>query len=148
MKLKNYKTYLNQIKRYARLCNVKIVFKKEVDGVGEYIPNRRQVVLEKGLSQSEIISTLLHEFGHFIDDYRNPENNLNNRYHNDGRTAIEQDRELTVQQKKKILKIEKEAWKNGRALARQLNIPLGNWFYRDEKSALNSYYAMRIRSRE
>lgn len=145
MKLKNYKTYLKQIKSYARLCNVEIQFKKEVDGVGEYVPNRRRVALEKSLSQSEIISTLLHEFGHFIDDLRNPENNFNNKFHNDGRTAIEQERNPTLQQKKKILKLEKEAWKNGRALARQLNIPLGNWFYRDEKSALNSYYAMRAR---
>jgi hypothetical protein len=145
MKLKNYKPYLRQIKRYAKLCNVEIVFKKEVDGVGEYVPNRRRVALEKGLDQSAIISTLLHELGHFIDDFRNPENNLNNKFHNDGRTAIEREREMTSQQKKKILKIEREAWKNGRALARQLNIPLGSWFYRDEKSSLNSYYAMRTR---
>ena len=145
MRLKNYKSYLKKIKAYARLCNVKIIFRKEVDGTGEYRPSRREVVIERGLNQSEIISTLLHELGHFIDDLRNPLNHFSNRFHNDGRTAIERDRDLTMLQKKRVLKLEKEAWKNGRALASQLNIPLGQWFSKDEKSSLNSYYSIRLR---
>jgi hypothetical protein len=145
MKLKNYKSYLKKIKAYAKLCNVSIVFKKEVDGTGEYRPSRREVVIEKGLPQSAILSTLLHELGHFVDDLTNPSNHFSNRFHNDGRTAIENDRDLTMLQKKRILKLEKEAWKNARALARQLNIPIGSWFTKDEKSSLNSYYSIRIR---
>lgn len=145
MKLKNYQLYLKKVKAYARLCEVSIIFKKEVDGTGEYRPGRREVAIERGLGQSAIISTLLHELGHFMDDLRNPTNNFANRFHNDGRTAIEKELYLTQRQKNQVLKLEKEAWKNAEALARQLKIPMGRWFYQDKESSLNSYRAIRLR---
>lgn len=146
MKLRNYNLYMKKIKAFARLCNVRITFVKNLPESGEYRPLRREVIIDRNLDQAAKLSTLLHELGHFMDDLRNPFNNFANRFHNDGRTAIDQERHLTMNQKKKILKTEKEAWKNARALASQLNIPLGKWFNQDEKSSLNSYYAIRIRS--
>ena len=146
MKLRNYKIYMKQIKAFAKLCNIRITFVKNMPECGEYRPNRREVLVDKDLPEAVKISTLLHELGHFMDDLRNPLNNFANRFHNDGRNAIDQERHLTMLQKKRILKTEKEAWKNARALASQLSIPLGKWFYQDEKSSLNSYYAIRIRS--
>lgn len=145
MKLRNYKSYMKKIKAYAKLCQVRVVFRSDVDCTGVYYPQQRTVVVDKDLDEPAKISTLLHELGHFMDDLRTPLNHFSNRFHNDGRTAIEEDRHLTMLQKKRILKLEKEAWKNGRAIARQLKIPLGQWFDKDEKSALNSYYAIRTR---
>ena len=148
MKLKNYRLYLKKLKSYSKLCGIKVEFRKEVDGIGAYVPSRRSIVIETSLSQSHTISTLLHELGHFVDDFRNPNNHFNNRFHNDGRTAIENERALTARQKKKVLQLEREAWKNGRALARQLNIPLGRWFFQDEKSSFNTYRSIRIREED
>lgn len=114
-----------------------------VDGI--YMPNQRKIVIDKNLSQSEIISTLLHELGHFIDDLRNPYNNLANRYHLQGRANDDIGRELTFRQKKALLKTEREAWINARGLASQLRIPLGNWFVNDERTSLKTYYSIRVR---
>lgn len=141
MKLKKYSVYLKKIKAYAKMCRVSIKFVNHMEEGGAYLGNRRSISISKKLSNIETIATLLHELGHFIDDLRNPHNHLSNRFHNGARTAIEEDRKLTFLQKKRLLKIEREAWKNARALARQLDIPLGAWFYKDEKSALATYYA-------
>ena len=135
---------MKKIKAFAKLCRVSINFVDHMEEFGCYYGNKRSITISKSLGQAELLATLLHELGHFIDDLRNPHNHLTNRFHNGARTAIEEDRKLTFLQKKRLLKIEREAWKNARALAKQLDIPLGNWFYKDEKSALASYYAKKV----
>lgn len=143
MALKNYKPYLKKIKAYAKASGIKLKPVKNLDGFGEYSPNNRTIKFDPSMSKENILSTLLHELGHFMDDYRNP-NKFAGRHHTCGRTRIEKDFIfLSVNQKQAVWESEIEAWKNARAIALKLKIPLGKWFTKDETSSLNTYRSIR-----
>jgi hypothetical protein len=146
MKLRSYKTYLKKLKQYCKVSNVKIVWKSNYEGCGDYDPNNRTITIDRKLSQSEIISTMLHELGHYLDDSRNPTKYGNN-HHYYGRTRLERElSELTTNQKAIVWDTELEAWKNAEALAYQLRIPLSKWYWKDKESSLNTYRSIRIES--
>lgn len=143
MRLRNYKIYLKKIKAQCRLMGLKIKWVKDMSCYGEYNPNKRTITIARNQSESEKISTLLHEMGHFIDDTRNP-NRFAMKYHFHGYGKLEKEYAvLTVNQKDAVMRAEMSAWKNARALARQLKIPLGKWFYTDETRCLNTYRPIR-----
>lgn len=144
MKLRNMNKYMGAIRKFCKSVNIKLVKVPKFDGCGEYNPNRRVIKYDPRLSDSEVISTLLHELGHYLDDYRNP-NKYAGTHHYYGRTRIERDYVyLTANQKQAIWDTETEAWKNGRAIANQLKIKLGKWFDKDETSSLNTYRPIRV----
>lgn len=144
MKLRNMDVYMSAIEEYCNVTNIKLVEVPEFEGCGEYNPNNRTIKYDNSLSDSEIISTLLHELGHYQDDLRNP-NKYGGTHHYYGRTRLERQYVyLTAKQKQAIWDTETEAWKNGRAIAKQLKIKLGKWFDKDETSSLNTYRPIRI----
>lgn len=143
MKLKNYGLYRKKIGAYCKATNLKIKWVKELEHYGEYDPNKRTILISRKQTQSEVITTLLHEIGHFVDDTRNPDR-FAMKYHYYGYDRLEKEfTTLTVNQKEAVWKCELSAWKNARALARQLGIPLGQWFYKDETRCLNTYRPIR-----
>lgn len=143
MKLRNYDLYLKKIKAYCKSVELEIQFVEVFEGEGEYRPNRRKVIIAtKDFSESQILSTLLHEIGHFEDDLRNPKR-FSQKYHYWGYEWINQERNLTLNQKEAVLRAELSAWKNARALALKLRIPLGKWFKKDERESLNTYRAVK-----
>lgn len=143
MRLKNYRIYKKKILALCRTMNLKVKWVKNLEHFGEYDPNKRTILIDGTYSESEVISTLLHEIGHFIDDTRNP-NRFQMKHHYHGYDKLEKEYStLTVNQKEAVMRAEMSAWKNARALARQLNIPLGKWFYKDETRCLNTYRPIR-----
>ncbi|MBX2986711.1 MAG: hypothetical protein KF802_02340 [Bdellovibrionaceae bacterium] len=144
MKLKKFKIYLRAIKAYCKAVNIKLIPVRGFEGCGEYDPNRRVIKYDNTLSNSDIISTLLHELGHYLDDLRNP-NKYAGAHHYYGRTRLERNYVyLTVNQKQVLFSTETEAWDNAEAIAKQLKIPLGNWFKKDKISSLNTYRSIRV----
>lgn len=144
MKLKKYDEYFKKLKDYSSLCRLNICFVKAKDA-DSYSSSQRKIIISEDQDQSETIVALLHEIGHFIDDHRNPINNISNKFMTQARVNIENSNTLTMRQKRKIIKNERVAWKNARGLARQLGIPLGQWFFKAEKKYLKTYSNLKIR---
>ena len=144
MRIETYKTYLRKIRSFARLCQVEIEFVPKYDEGGEYNPDKRKVVIDNRLTRAEKISTLLHEFGHFMDD--SSTNRFSNRHHFYGYDKLEKEiKQMTHNQKLYVWESELAAWQNAQALAKMIKIPLGKWFFRDQTSSLNSYRGIKIK---
>lgn len=144
MRLKNFKIYLKAIEKQAKLYGVKINLVPDGSENGEFSPNRRSVTVDGSLPDSLIISTLLHELGHFLDAQKRPKV-WESAHHYYGYGRIEKEfMTLTENQKKIVWDCELEAWRQARSIARSLKIPLGKWFYNDEKKSLNSYRGIKV----
>lgn len=144
MHLPNYNKYIKKLKNFAKLCSIHLVFEEE-EFMGEYAPTRRRIKISPDMNKTETLATVLHEFGHFMDDSKNPARwTKNHHYH--GYSKIQQEtREMSIHQKEHVWEAELEAWKNARALAAMLKIPLGKWFYDEEIKSLNSYRGIKIK---
>jgi hypothetical protein len=84
------------------------------------------------------ICVLLHELGHFLDYKQHPI-----RYKIYGQAydskSFYTERKLTKKQKKILVLAETRAWREGEKLAKELGIPLGNWFYKSREENLSTY---------
>lgn len=143
--MRNFKTNLKKILKYAKSINTKIIFKNVVSGGGQLVMSKtshHKVYVEKGISEELIISTILHELGHIIEASMNPSEASSTAYLSAMAAMLQLDKrtKLTAERKEVILRVERDAWKYGVAIARQLRIPLGNWFYADMKKSLGTYY--------
>lgn len=144
MKLKNFKIYLKAIEKQAKLFGVKIKIVPDGSGNGYFDPNRRLIMVDASLPESLIISTLLHELGHFQDAQKRPKV-WESAHHYYGYDRLHREfNKLAENQKKIVWDCELEAWRQARGIARGLKIPLGKWFINDEKKSLNSYRGIKV----
>lgn len=137
-KLKNKALYINKIKQAAKSLRVKVQFSDYPEHLGKWNPNKRCITVHYGQSDSALISTLLHELGHAIDDLfiehtRREYNAIDTAY------KMLHNNRASSKHKKIIRNCEDRAWKLGEALAKALGIKLGPWFYEDAKQALKTY---------
>ena len=144
MRLKNFPIYLEKIKKWCKASGVHIRSKKSLPCEGVYYPHNKTIAYSEELSESEIISCLLHEIGHLLDDYTNKDK-YSHIHFVQGIDNIQAVKRLTKRQKKKVVDTEVSAWKNAEALAKILKIPLGKWYYKDKKEALKSYTDIEVR---
>ncbi len=135
MNLRNYDRYFLILENYARANGVTIEYRDE-PGSGAWVPSRRKIVLDPGLSQSFEIAVLLHELGHLLDDTlfdKKREAKLDKAYGADhGGSA-------TASQRALILLCEERAWNFGRGVAKKLRIRLGKWYDKAVAESLQSY---------
>lgn len=138
-KLHNYELYRMKIDLYAKANRVKIKYSETCCSDAAYTPTLRLITLEEDMPESREIAVLLHELGHVIDD--------------DARLSLSIDKALdlaikacnsdagaTLKQFALVMNCEREAWKQGRIIAKKkLMIHLGKWFEKERKSALQSY---------
>lgn len=141
--LKNHGVYLQKLKLYAKACEVKIVYREDPE-LGGYCPTRRMVFLDPDLDESTEVAILLHELGHQLDDALH----LPGQVHATSRAYLASYRSKpTRKQKALVLACERRAWRNGRAIAKRLRIPLGKWFESERERALSGYRNLETQNR-
>lgn len=134
-KLKNYDEYLQKVKMFAKVIDVKIR-RKHIASDGEYVPSLRSINIDKELTNSNEIAALLHELGHSQDDTL-----LNKTYYaklNKAYIAVYKRKE-TPAQLDLVIECEERAWLYARSVAKQLRIPLGKWFDNYKKLCIKNY---------
>lgn len=134
-KLKNHDRYLQRLEQYAEASGLAIKYADE-PCEGAFIPSRNYIRIDPSLADAAEIATILHELGHSIDDTLvNPETcqKLEAAY----RQVY--GKKCTKRQSALVIECEERAWKFGRALAKKLRIPLGKWYDKQEKEALEAY---------
>ena len=135
--LRNYNKYLDSLLLYAKAHNISVAF-KEVPGDGQYVPAKREIQIDNDMSQSSVISTILHELGHALDDsisWKKPNSYLGKAY--DAVYSITGS--PTAKQLEAVIACEKRAWDMGEVIAKQCKIKLGKWYFKGKLSALNNY---------
>ena len=134
-KLKNYENYLLKIKSYAKAVGIKIIYNEDMEE-GVYYPSTKTISISDHLPNSCEIAILLHEFGHSIDEYisHKPTRDILD----DAYNAMYAEK-CTPEQEKIVLDSEKRAWVFGRSIAKNLNIKLGDWYYKTKATCLLGY---------
>lgn len=141
-KVKNFNIHFQKLIDYAKLCKIEIHKKKSLTSdeteEGKFTEEDRHIDLSWEMNQKELLATLLHELGHF-EDYMVVSSKKLDRAYN----LLNEDKPITLIEKRLIVKCEKRAWAFGRILAKKFNIPLGYWYSREEQKALATYKAVK-----
>src|SRR3990167_3005148 len=126
MKLKNYSNYLNIIKDYCTLCQIKLVYKNIKTHEGDYNDTHKIITVDDNLDDSEEIAVLLHELGHFECD--NVATSVQKK--RIGNIYFKKSGGGTLSKKEGLSyrKCEDDAWEQGRIIAKRLKIRLGKWY--------------------
>lgn len=133
-KLKRYDEYLQKLELYAEASGIKIEYAVN-DSDGVYLPIKRIVRVDPDLPESVELAVILHELGHSLDDSLTSINQ--HRYRMISRAYVAfYNEKATHHQKNLVMGCEERAWANGRAIAKQVRIPLGKWFDEMAKSYL------------
>lgn len=132
--LKHYELYLKSIKAYCKAIHMKLEF-SELDDDGAFIPSKRMVRVSPNLPESTTIAVLLHELGHALDfvlmrppQYRQTEAAYRNLY-----------KIKYTRHQKTVLLTERRAWEYGKAVAKTIGIPLGQWYADTAKESIDTY---------
>ena len=144
MRLPNFPIYMKKIRRWAKAGQINIRKKKYLACEGIYYPHKRTIAYCSTLSESEVITCLLHELGHLMDDYA-WDGKYSHKFLVDGLDNLEKSKLPTKRQKEKIIGIERGAWRYAEGLAKILKIPLGKWYYKDKKKAFDTYLKIKTR---
>jgi len=134
-KLKNYDRYLQSLEMYIKASGLTIKYATQ-PGDGSYSLKFRRITVDPDLTETEELAVILHELGHSLDDLmvnKSTERALTAAY-----TASELN-SATKEQRRRVLRCEKRAWKYARATAKKLNIPLGVWFDNIQAACLKDY---------
>lgn len=137
-KLKNKALYISKLKHAAKSLRVKVQFRDYPEHLGRWNPNKRCITVHYAQSDSALISTVLHELGHAIDDMfvehtRREHDAINTAY------KMLNNNRASSKHKRLIVACETRAWKIAASLAKALGIKIGPWFYKDAKQALKTY---------
>jgi hypothetical protein len=135
-----YGVYMSRLRKFAKSVKMKIKIKVSTDEGGAYIPSMRLIVLDSDNSKADMLAALLHELGHFIDHTI-----IKTRYTSELERAYKKvyTSKSTLRQKQLVLDCEKAAWQVGKNLAKQLDIPLGKWFYKVKRYCIHEYRKMK-----
>lgn len=133
--LKNYDRYLLKIKSLAKVLSIKIVW-QTTPSDGMWQPHKRRIIIDPDLTESETISTLLHEFGHIIDDYSLDEKTHKKLYKAYSSIYTDFFSEESVIM---VALTEGRAWNYGAAIAKNLGIKLGKWYHRETIKGVRGY---------
>lgn len=136
MKTSTYKRYKRALITFAKGLRISIVY-GNTDSDGVYMPSRRKVVIADDMEEADEIATILHELGHALDDmmgfYLDMES-INNAY-----KKVYSNKKATYRERRIVIMCETAAWRNGRALAKQLKIRTGKWYDDTEAFCLKDY---------
>lgn len=141
--MKNYKKYLKKLNNYAETCGINVYHKELVNTMGEFIPSKRSINLQKDMTHEETLAVFLHELGHFLDQMINPDFTNSPRLNNAYLKINNTDKKLTKIQHHYILKSEEQAWEYGRSIGNKLKIPLGQWYDREMTEGLKYYKSLK-----
>ena len=135
-----YKKSLRKIVKYSRFRGVRLHWLPDLSSKGCFIPSakRNDIYVDNLLAPKERIAVLLHEIGHHL-DYCADHMSFYSREIIEARARMTLEIPLTREQKDSLLKCERRAWKKAKGIAIRLQIPLGLWFYKEQKSNLASY---------
>jgi len=134
--MKNYGLYLKKLLRFALALGITVSRRPLQEHEGWYEPKSHSIVMDDDLDDEDTIAILLHELGHAVDEYRIER--LNQPIRMKAYGAVYDDT-ATKLQTKMVLEDEKVAWKIGRLIAKQLKIPLGKWYKRNERDGMWVY---------
>ncbi len=135
MDLKYYAEYRAALHKYAKGIGIKIQYTHS-DSEGIYLPAQNLIKLDREMEDHEVIGTLLHELGHVMDDVFASKKGFTRL---DAAYKAVYAKKYTAKQHRLVLDCEKRAWKNGKAIAKQLKIPLGKWYTKMTRMYLGSY---------
>lgn len=123
------------VKKWIRINRIRICYSDLQFDDGQWTNYLNRIDLASDLDLKEELATLLHECGHYLDDYSNGENRQLDKAYNKYNSGVL----ITTKEYRLIYACEKRAWLNGRKLARQLKIRLGKWFDKEMRSSLAVY---------
>lgn len=135
-KLKYYKKYLKRLTLFANAIGVNIKI-QPADDDGIWIPHSKTILVDDDMPQDEEIATILHELGHALDDIVSTNVRNSQIMYNSYRAMYTS--KPSKLQRKIVIAAEKKAWKYGRDIAKRLNIRLGKWYTKLEKSCIKDY---------
>ncbi len=130
-----YEDYLFKIKILAKALQVNVEWRTNPSD-GSWLPSRRAIVIDPDLSETETLSTLLHELGHVIDDSVMREKNaavVAKSY------AVVYTKHYSTNDVSVVVAAEIRAWNYGAAIAKNLGIRTGKWYDKFAREEL-SYY--------
>ncbi len=133
--LKNYDLYLNKIKALSQALGIKIEWRTDPSD-GTWLPQHRKIRIDPDLTDTETIATLLHEFGHIIDDSSLDDKTLGKlgKSYSVIYTDVYTTKDVDV-----VAATEIRAWNYGCAIAKNLGINRGKWYDKMAKEAIKNY---------
>lgn len=134
--LKNFKLYLSRLETYAQANGITVKFVEHKNAEDTWTPRSRSITIDLNQDESSLISALLHELGHALDDMAlesHKRKRLAEIYY-----GFYEDK-YTPKQAKEIVECEIRAWNLGRSVARALKIPLGKWYDREQDYYVKDY---------
>ena len=146
MRKATYKLYKVILDDYANRSGIGVYYKK-LDAEAQWQPRNKTIYLDINIEEYDReIANYLHELGHMRDDYTpkkdkhvdqiekayNRFNQMLEKVRVNGRLVYP-----TYNQKMTVIETEYRAWINGKAIAMQLNLKLGDWY---DKQMLESMY--------
>lgn len=132
-KLKNYDKYFNILESFANSMGISIRV-EPCDTLGSYVYSRKCIIIDDALTESEEISTLLHELGHAFDIMISEQKDLDV-----WSKAYLKYPKVSKKEMNIVVTREQLAWDYGRHIATQLDIKLGKWYHDDERDCIKYY---------
>jgi hypothetical protein len=149
-----FKKYKNILDDYSYKSGISVSYKnlEKSGGDAQWSPSHKEILLNSTIEDfGEELSNYLHELGHMRDDYmpknKKEEKLINIAYDRFNQYLInshsnKSNKRITItnNQKKIIIETEYRAWINGKAVANQLGIKLGNWYQSQMDLAISHIY--------
>jgi len=129
-------THIKKLLRLSKALGIKVAF-IHYPGNGAWHPAVNKISVDRDLEGTELVSTILHELGHVVDDLANRSDREWRKL--DKAYSKVYKNKASTKQLRLVLKHERRAWTFGREIARLLKIKLGKWYDRDEKDSIADY---------
>lgn len=127
------------LKKWIGINRIRICYSDMPYDDGSWTNYLSRITIHDDLDLKTELATLLHECGHYLDDYANGEDRAIDRAYNKYNAGVL----LNNKEYRLVYQSEKRAWQNARRLAKQLKIRLGKWFDKEMRSSLAIYRCLK-----
>lgn len=141
MKIDTYVKNYNKLLKYAESSGVTVVYVQKNESAS-WQRDTRTIQLSPEYSEKvEELALLLHELGHMRDDFTlGKVKEINTAYNQFNKLILRTIKNTSKKNKTLVIDTEYRAWTYGIAIAKQLGIRLGKWYYNEMESGLKTYF--------
>lgn len=141
MKIDTYIKNYNKLLKYAESSGVTVVYIQRSE-TASWRRDTRTIQLSPEYSgKVEELALLLHELGHMRDDFTLGKNKeINTAYNQFNKLILGTIKNTSPKKKILVIDTEYRAWIYGIAIAKQLGIRLGKWYYKEMEVELLNYF--------
>lgn len=141
MKIDTYIKNYNKLLKYAESSGVTVVYVERNESASWKRDIRTIQLSPNSSGKVEELSLLLHELGHMRDDFTlGKVKDIDIAYKQFNKVICGHIKSTSKKNKEIVIDTEHRAWSYGIAIAKQLGIRLGKWYYAEMESNLLTYF--------